>query len=73
MDVYVQPILTAGIVFVVLTFLLFVPWCIYTFRKYGFLSFSKSLIMFSFIFYFFRSAVFSVAAAAGDDKLLRTN
>lgn len=59
MDVYVQPILTAGIVFVVLTFLLFVPWCIYTFRKYGFLSFSKSLIMFSFIFYFF-AALFLV-------------
>ena len=59
MDVYVEPIMTAAIVFVVLTFLLFVPWCIYTFRKYGFLSISKSIVMFSFIFYFF-SALFLV-------------
>lgn len=59
MDVYIQPILTAALVFVVLTFLLFVPWCIYTFRKYGFLSISKSIIMFSFIFYFF-AALFLV-------------
>lgn len=59
MDVYVQPIMTAAIVFAVLAFLLFVPWCIYTFRKYGFLSISKSIIMFSFIFYFF-AALFLV-------------
>ena len=59
MEVYAQPIFVAALVFVFLTFLLFVPWCIYTYRKYGFLSISKSIVVFSFIFYFF-SALFLV-------------
>lgn len=59
MGVYTQPIFVAAIVFVLLTVMLFIPWCIYTFRKYGFLSISKSIIMFSFIFYFF-AALFLV-------------
>ncbi|WP_375199927.1 hypothetical protein [Bacillus sp. RS11] len=37
---------------IVLSFVLFVPWLIYMYRKYGYLSFSKTIIMFSLIFYF---------------------
>lgn len=36
----------------VLAFALFVPWLIYTYRKYNYLPFSTTLISFSFIFYF---------------------
>ncbi|MFJ7951956.1 VanZ family protein [Lysinibacillus sp. NPDC096418] len=52
MSVYTNSIWVASIVTVVLSFVLFVPWLIYTYRKYSFLSLSKTVIMFSFIFYF---------------------
>ncbi|MGX4585016.1 VanZ family protein [Paenibacillus chitinolyticus] len=52
MSAYTQPIFVAAIFFVVLTFALFIPWLIYTYRKYNFLPFSTTLISFSFIFYF---------------------
>lgn len=52
MSAYTQPIFVAVIVFGFIAFAIFIPWLIYTYRKYGFLSFSKTLIAFSFIFYF---------------------
>lgn len=52
MSVYTNSIWVASIVTVVLSFVIFVPWLIYTYRKYNFLSLSKTVIMFSFIFYF---------------------
>lgn len=36
----------------VLAFALFIPWLIYTYRKYNYLPFSTTLISSSFIFYF---------------------
>lgn len=52
MSAYTQPIFVAAIFFVVLAFALFIPWLIYTYRKYNYLPFSTTLISFSFIFYF---------------------
>ncbi len=52
MSIYTQPIMVAFLITIVLSFLLFVPWLIYTYRKYGYLSVSKTIIMWSFIFYF---------------------
>lgn len=51
MSAYTQPIYTAILVFALLAFVLFIPWVIYTYRKYHFLSVSKMLVTFSFIFY----------------------
>lgn len=52
MSVYTQPIFVAALVFGGLALAIFIPWLVYTYRKYGFLSFSKTIIVFSFIFYF---------------------
>lgn len=52
MSAYTQPIFVALLVFALIAFAIFIPWLIYTYRKYGFLSFSKMIIAFSFIFYF---------------------
>lgn len=52
MSVYTHSIMVAFLITIMLSFVLFVPWLIYTYRKYGYLSFSKTIIMFSFIFYF---------------------
>ncbi|WP_238600552.1 VanZ family protein [Metasolibacillus meyeri] len=49
---YTGPIFIAALAFVMLTFVIWIPWLIYTYRKYGFLSISKTIITFSFIFYF---------------------
>ncbi|MGE7624745.1 VanZ family protein [Viridibacillus sp. NPDC096237] len=59
MSAYTQPIYVAMIVFILLAFVIFVPWLIYTYRKYGYLPLSTTLIVFSFIFYFI-SALFLV-------------
>ncbi|WP_102693331.1 VanZ family protein [Rummeliibacillus pycnus] len=59
MDAYIQPINLFITVFTILAFVIWIPWLIYTYRKYGFLPLSKMLISFSFIFYFF-SALFLV-------------
>lgn len=59
MAAYTQPVWIAAIVFGGIAFVLFIPWLIYTYRKYGFLSLSKTIIAFSFIFYFL-SALFLV-------------
>lgn len=52
MSTYTNSILVAMLITILLSFVLFVPWLIYTYRKYSFLSVSKTIIMFSFIFYF---------------------
>ncbi|MFJ7971566.1 VanZ family protein [Psychrobacillus sp. NPDC096389] len=52
MSTYTQPIYVAAIVFVILAWLLFVPWLVYTYRKYNYLPLSITVITFSFIFYF---------------------
>ncbi|GEK32952.1 VanZ family protein [Kurthia sibirica] len=59
MSQYTTPIVTAGIIFIILVFFLWIPWLIYMYRKYGFLPLSTTLISFSFIFYFL-SALFLV-------------
>ena len=52
MSAYTGPIQTAIIIFAIIAFIIFIPWLIYTYRKYGFLSISKTVVVFSFIFYF---------------------
>lgn len=52
MSTYTQSIFIAFFITIFLSFVLFIPWLIYTYRKYGYLSMSKTIIMFSFIFYF---------------------
>lgn len=52
MSTYTQSIFIAFFITIILSFVLFIPWLIYTYRKYGYLSMSKTIIMFSFIFYF---------------------
>ncbi|GLC90163.1 VanZ family protein [Lysinibacillus piscis] len=52
MSTYAQPIFTALLITILASFILFIPWLIHTYRKYGYLSFSKTIIMWSFIFYF---------------------
>ncbi|MFJ8264106.1 VanZ family protein [Rummeliibacillus sp. NPDC094406] len=52
MDAYTQPILIAIFTFILLAFVIWIPWLIYTYRKYGFMPLSTTLISFSFIFYF---------------------
>ncbi|MFD2116577.1 VanZ family protein [Paenibacillus yanchengensis] len=52
MSSYLQPILTAALFFFVLAIILIIPWLIYTYRKFGFLSISTTIIIFSFLFYF---------------------
>ncbi|WP_313891626.1 VanZ family protein [Psychrobacillus sp.] len=59
MVTYTAPIVSASIVFVILAIFLFVPWLIYTYRKYGYLTISTMIVTFSFIFYFL-SALFLV-------------
>ncbi|MBP1907674.1 glycopeptide antibiotics resistance protein [Paenibacillus turicensis] len=49
---YTQPIFVAAIAFVVIAFIIFIPWLIYTYRKFGYFPLSTTLISFSFIFYF---------------------
>lgn len=51
MSVYTNSIVVAAIFTVIMSFILFIPWLIYTYRKYGFLSFSKTIVVFSFLFY----------------------
>ncbi|MFJ7921806.1 VanZ family protein [Lysinibacillus fusiformis] len=52
MSTYTQSILIAFFITIILSFVLVIPWLIYTYRKYSYLSMSKTIIMFSFIFYF---------------------
>lgn len=59
MTAYTQPIYVAAIFFIILAFILFSPWLVYTYRKYNHLPISVTIITFSFIFYFL-SALFLV-------------
>ncbi|MFO1442222.1 VanZ family protein [Bacillus sp. Bva_UNVM-123] len=59
MSVYILPIQVAFIVFSILGFFLIIPWLIYSYRKYGFLSIWASIVTYSFIFYML-SALFLV-------------
>ena len=52
MSAYTQPIYAAAILFVVVAFAVFIPWLIYTYRRYNYLPVSTTFISFSFIFYF---------------------
>src|SRR5690625_673961 len=51
MSVYFQSINTAFIIFLLLGFLLIIPWLIFSYRKYGYLSVWESIVMYSFVFY----------------------
>ena len=51
MSVYSTPIIVAIIILFMIGFFTAVPWMIYNYRKYGFLSFWKTLVAFSFVFY----------------------
>lgn len=53
MDIFTQPIYFVMSVFILLAFVIWISWLIYTYKKYKLLSLSKTLISFSFIFYFF--------------------
>lgn len=59
MSVYIFPIKTAFIIFSLLGFLLAIPWLIYSYRKYGYLSLWASIITYSFMLYML-SALFLV-------------
>ncbi|MFL0364053.1 VanZ family protein [Pseudobacillus sp. 179-B 2D1 NHS] len=59
MSVYIQPIMTAFIMFGVLGYLLVIPWLVYSYRKYGYFSIWASIVVYSFIFYML-SALFLV-------------
>lgn len=51
MSLYEVPIKIAIIIFLLLSVFLFIPWLIYSYRKYGYLSIWSSIVAFSFIFY----------------------
>lgn len=51
MMAYSMPILTVAIVFGIVAVAIWIPWLIYTYRKYGYLPLSVLVISFSFIFY----------------------
>ena len=51
MSVYSTPIIVAIIILFMIGIFTAVPWMIYNYRKYGFLSFWKTLVAFSFVFY----------------------
>ncbi|HAM80952.1 VanZ family protein [Ornithinibacillus bavariensis] len=59
MSVYLLPINIAVIIFCLLSFFLFIPWLVYSYRKYGYLSIWASIVAYSFIFYML-SALFLV-------------
>lgn len=51
MDTYLFPIRAAVVFFFVLSFFILIPWLIYSYRKYGYVSFWVSIVAYSFIFY----------------------
>lgn len=59
MSVYLVPIKIAFILFGVLSFFLIIPWLVYSYRKYGYLSIWASIVAYSFTFYML-SALFLV-------------
>lgn len=67
MSAYMQPLYSASIAFVLLGFVLWIPWMIHTYRKHGFFSLSQTLLSFSFIFYMI-SALFLVLLPLPDTR-----
>lgn len=51
MSAYMMPIKTAVIMFVLLVFIIFIPWLILHYRKYRYFSLWTAIVTFSFIFY----------------------
>ena len=51
MPSYAVPLLTALFVFAIIAFLGTIPWTIYQYRKHGYFSFWRNLLIFSFIYY----------------------
>lgn len=49
---YLEPIYIALSLFIVIAVLIFIPWLIYIYRRFGYFPFSTTIIVFSFIFYF---------------------
>ncbi len=67
MSVYLMPVLSAFAVFFVIAITLTFPWAFYQYRKYGYFSFWKSVIVASFIFYML-SAFFLVTLPMPDER-----
>lgn len=67
MSIYLIPIQIAFVLFSALSFFLIIPWLVYSYRKYGYLSFWASLVAYSFIFYML-SALFLVLLPLPDTR-----
>lgn len=67
MSTYFMPIETALILFPILSFFLIIPWLIYSYRKFGFLSLWESLVVYSFAFYLL-TALFLVLLPLPDTR-----
>src|SRR5690625_3520568 len=51
LSIYFEPIRIALIIFIFLGFLLMIPWLIYIYRKYGYVSIWQSIVVYSFAYY----------------------
>lgn len=67
MSIYLIPIQIAFVLFSALSFFLIIPWLVYSYRKYGYLSIWASLVAYSFIFYML-SALFLVLLPLPDTR-----
>lgn len=67
MSVYLIPIKIAFVLFCAFSFLLIIPWLIYSYRKYGYLSLWASIVAYSFTFYML-SALFLVLLPLPDTR-----
>ena len=56
LNFYMQPIYVAMIVFSIISVMIFIPWLIYIYRKYGYFPFSTTIIV--FIHLYFMAAFF---------------
>lgn len=68
MSIYVQPIISALAVFFLIAMMVTIPWTIYQYRKHGYFSFWRNIILFSFVFYLL-SAFFLVSLPLPDSRL----
>jgi glycopeptide antibiotics resistance protein len=60
MSVYIRSIMMALVAFLGISFVMVIPWTLYQYRKHGYFSFWRNLILFTFIFYLL-SAFFLVS------------
>ncbi|PWU68396.1 VanZ family protein [Gracilibacillus dipsosauri] len=67
MSTYIIPIQTAFLIFLLLSIFLTIPWLIYVYRKFGYLSIWASIVAFSFVFYML-SALFLVLLPLPDTR-----